>query len=116
MLCNRLRHNAVSCQLRFQQIAGPAVEPHARYCRLHRIGSLRQQGRDDTGEHIAAAAFGKTAAAGGVHQHLARWGGRYRPNGPFSTSTQPWRMAKSRAARCRSPWLKSPPMRENSTA
>ncbi len=33
---------------------------------------------------------------------------------PFSTSTQPWATAKSRAAPTRSPRLRSPPMRANS--
>ena len=35
---------------------------------------------------------------------------------PFSTRTQPWAMAKSCAARSRSPRLRSPPIRANSTS
>ena len=61
------------------------MEPHACGSRLDRPDSLSQQGCNDTGEDIAAAALGKAAAAGGIHQDVAlRPGG----NGPVAFQHQ----------------------------
>ena len=59
--------------------------PYARRRGLDRSGPLRQQGGNDSREHISAAAPGQTGTAGGIDQHVAL---RHRHHRPMTLEPQ----------------------------